>query len=755
MWPVHKPANKTEVISVVEQNKRLSREYQVLLDNIPGGVQKCRNDEYFTIIEINRGFLEMFGFSRKELSERFGDRFIDMVHPADQEYVVEEVAGQLALDKKFTLSYRVLCKDGSYKWVMDNVQIILSEAGEEQVFCVLTDITESRDAKEELRLTMERHQIILDQAEDIIFEWDFADDTMNYSNNWKKKFGYNPLYVGLSKKNEVFRNIYPDDIAALREAMLLLRSGKNFEEIEARVVNSEGKYIWCRFRATLQYDDSGRPLKAVGIISDIDVEKRMIDDLRRRAERDALTGLYNREETERQIRTYLNHEPIGLCALFMIDTDNFKQINDSQGHIFGDAVLSELAAGMKKLTLGTDVVGRIGGDEFTIFLKNIATEENAAQKAEELIHMFRNLFQDDKQQIEVSCSIGVAIYPQHGDDFQSLYRSADLALYQAKEQGKNRYVMFDPANRKLANSQYSSLGARIDSDGRVQELPENLVNYVFQVLYDTKDIQNSIQLILEIVGKRFDVSRAYIFENSSDGRYASNTFEWCNTGVAPEKEKLQDLPYEMFQSFKDQFKGSTVFYCRDIYSLRPELVTILEPQGVRSLLHCAIIDKGEFCGFVGFDECTGMRMWTKEEIGMLSLVSQLITTFLLKKRAAEQSQQITLRLNTILDSQNAYIYAVERGSYRLLYLNHKVRELDPSVIRGMTCYRAFFARETPCESCPLSEGSGELYNPRYDIWSKIQVSSMKWGTQDAYLLSCFDITEYKRMQERDVPFERS
>ena len=86
-----------------------------------------------------------------------------------------------------------------------------------------------------------------------------------------------------------------------------------------------------------------------------------------------------------------------------------------------------------------------------------------------------------------------------------------------------------------------------------------------------------------------------------------------------------------------------------------------------------------FRGFVGFDECTGVRMWTKEEVGMLSLISQLLTTFLQKKRSIDRERQMTIRLNTILDVQDAYIYVIEDGSYRLLYLNHKTRVLDRCV----------------------------------------------------------------------------
>ena len=256
----------------------------------------------------------------------------------------------------------------------------------------------------------------------------------------------------------------------------------------------------------------------------------------------------------------------------------------------------------------------------------------------------------------------------------------------------------------------------------------------------------AIQLILEIVGKRFDVSRAYIFENSSDGKYCDNTYEWCNEGIAPEKDNLQHYPYEDVTGYKDLFKDNAIFYCRDVRSLTPAQAALFEGQGICSTLQCAIRENNQFRGFVGFDECTGMRMWTKEEIGILSLISQMLTIFLEKKHVMERDRQMTLQLNTILDMQDAYIYAVDQTNYELLYLNHKTKELDASARVGMPCYRAFFSRESPCETCPL-KGAKEIYNPQYDVWTSVQVSPIKWGDYCAYLLSCYDITAYKRMQK--------
>lgn len=726
-----------------EQPIKRSNEYQTLLNNIPGGVQQCLNDKAFSMVEVNQGFIELFGFSRQELKERFNNRFIEMVHPFDRESLLAEAAEQLGQSEKATFQYRVICADGSVKWVMDNAQIIHNENGEERIFCVLMDDTESRNAREEQRLSLELYQIIMDQATDILFVWDFQSDTMSYSSNWEKRFGYQPYCQGLARADTVLRHIHPEDISELTEVMLAAKNGEPFSTVEIRVQNAEGQYVWCRFRATDQYDDSGRPLKAVGVITDIDEEKRMIDELRRRAEQDALTGLYNREETERQVKRYLSENPDEVCALFMIDTDNFKSVNDKQGHLFGDAVLAELASGMKKLTRRSDVVGRIGGDEFAILLKNISSREKASQKAAQLLELFQETFKHGRHPIDVTCSAGIALFPEDGDDFQSLYRCADQALYQAKNQGKNQFVMFNKANTpSVEYTGYSAL-ADIDSDRQAAGMPGDLMSYVFRVLYDTSDLDHVIQLILEIVGKRFEVSRAYVFENSEDGLYCDNTYEWCNQGISPQKDRLQHFPYEQVKGYDSLFKDESIFYCRDIHSLTPEQTAVFESQGVHSTLQCAIMEDDRFRGFIGFDECTGTRMWTREEIGTLTMISQLLTVFLLKKRATDHDKELAIRLNTILDTQEAYIYAIEQNTYELLYLNHKTRVLDPQAETGVTCYKAFFKREIPCENCPVVSGAREVYNPKYGVWTMAKASPMKWDDLDAYLLTCFDITEYK------------
>ncbi|HEK4730302.1 TPA: diguanylate cyclase [Clostridioides difficile] len=457
-------------------------------------------------------------------------------------------------------------------------------------------------------------------------------------------------------------------------AQYLKESGDNVV-FEAKIyTRSREERIWTVTLCYISGEDSwdGIPsFYSIGI--DITKERKQIEKLQHISEKDALTGIYNRAETERQIKKYFEKNLNVMGALFMIDTDNFKQINDTEGHMIGDIVLTEMASGMKKIMRDSDVVGRIGGDEFTIFMKNISSVKDAEKKAEELLYMFRHLFQKEKSFLKVTCSIGIAIYPKDGTTFKEIYARADKALYQAKNMGKNNYVIYNQDYfKELEEFDCSSLGTVIDSEKQYAEYPDNLTRYIFRMLYQTDDIDQAINMILEVVGKQFDVSRVYIFENTEDGRYTSNTYEWCNEGISSQMAYLQNSNYQDYEDYEKLFEDELVFYCRDIHTLSPKLEELFSSQGIHSTLQCAYKEDRVFSGFVGFDECTGLRLWSQEEISTLSLISQIISMFLQRKKNNKLNQQIQQYQN-ILDNIDQCICVINKENNFLLYVNKKFK----------------------------------------------------------------------------------
>lgn len=170
--------------------------------------------------------------------------------------------------------------------------------------------------------------------------------------------------------------------------------------------------------------------------------------LREKADTDLLTGLNNKLATERKIKEYMEENPNSLGMLFVLDIDNFKKINDNHGHAFGDEVLRSLGNQIGSVFRVTDIIGRTGGDEFMIFLKFLKDDTNTLKEAEKLVRFFKDFTAGEYVKYSATASIGAAVFPEHGADFDSLYKSADKALYKAKQRGKNQLAFYDDRDRE-------------------------------------------------------------------------------------------------------------------------------------------------------------------------------------------------------------------------------------------------------------------------------------------------------------------
>ena len=165
-------------------------------------------------------------------------------------------------------------------------------------------------------------------------------------------------------------------------------------------------------------------------------------ELENKADTDLLTGLNNKLATERKIKEYMTRNPDKQSMMFLFDIDNFKKINDTMGHAFGDEVLRSLGVQIGGIFRASDIVGRIGGDEFMVFLKDIATDENILKEAEKVETFFKGFQAGEYVKYKATASIGVAIFPQEGEDFETLYKAADQGLYKAKKRGKNQLAFY-------------------------------------------------------------------------------------------------------------------------------------------------------------------------------------------------------------------------------------------------------------------------------------------------------------------------
>lgn len=420
------------------------------LSHMIGSVQSCLNDREFTLMESNGGLNRLLGYSDQEIKEKFDNKYLRMIYPADQGRIVAESARQLERKKTTELEYRLTAKDGRIIWVLEKCQVVSGPEDIEYLVCALMDITTTKRDQEELRLSVERHKIIMEQAEDTLFEWNIPLDTVTCSSNFEKKFGYAPIQTDFSKKVTMISHIYPADIPPFLELLDELRKGKPYKEMEFRLSDAEGRYRWCRLRASAQFDANGQPSRVIAMLADVDKQKRESQALQYQAERDELTQLYNRRTARRLIDSILDHsDGNGLRALLILDVDDFKQINDNRGHMFGDRVLKNVADILSGQFRGEDVLSRIGGDEFLIFMTSIPDADTVIRRMSLILESIQDMFKEEGILCHPTCSIGAAFHPMDGLDFPALFERADLAMYAAKGKGKSRCQVYDASMERF------------------------------------------------------------------------------------------------------------------------------------------------------------------------------------------------------------------------------------------------------------------------------------------------------------------
>ena len=218
--------------------------------------------------------------------------------------------------------------------------------------------------------------------------------------------------------------------------------GARLEKQEYRHLKENDKFVWVRLSVQMLPDPYSSNVRASILLRDIDVQKREELTLMTQLRTDTLTGVLNRGAFLDAVKmVFTQPRNGGLHALVMVDVDHFKRINDKYGHGYGDRVLARICDLLRNALRADDLVGRIGGDEFVLLLKNVVNRDALQMKINNLC---TQLYQSASDQMEISCSFGAATYPQDGTDFDELYRKADAALYTAKEAGRNCTRIYTP-----------------------------------------------------------------------------------------------------------------------------------------------------------------------------------------------------------------------------------------------------------------------------------------------------------------------
>lgn len=234
------------------------------------------------------------------------------------------------------------------------------------------------------------------------------------------------------------------DLTTALIAQLEAREVDHFE-VEKRYVRSDGSPVWVRIKTVMKWDEKGDPLYHVSVVEDISDRKQAEQQIEHMATHDELTGLPNRtlfNELLSHSVSSRQRDAQNLCAVLFVDLDRFKVINDSLGHHAGDDLLRASAERIRNTLRAADRVARFGGDEFVVLLDQIEGSSDAESVATKILGALSEPIDLQGQECRVTASIGIAVYPEDGKDAQTLIRNADVAMYSAKQSGRNDFERF-------------------------------------------------------------------------------------------------------------------------------------------------------------------------------------------------------------------------------------------------------------------------------------------------------------------------
>src|SRR6202171_4855031 len=399
-------------------------------------------DGYFK--QLNSSWARTLGWSERELRER---PYLEFIHPDDRPATANEAQNNAAGTTTLHFENRYRHKDGTYRWLAWTAVPVPKER---LIYAVARDITVEKAAEEDLRHSGERIRAILDNVADGIVTCTAEGIIESANPNVQAIFGYSATELSGRSVSALIDDAYQGDFAGkLHNYLRPEKPGAASGSHETVGRRKDGTTFPLEFVASQMVLGSDRIF--IGTLRDITERKAERDALEIRLVQDALTGLPNRTLFAYRLRQEILawHRERTPRSLLIMDLNRFKEVNDTFGHVRGDTVLQEVASRLRRVVRQVDTVARLGGDEFAIVCSQAADSHVAAEIARKVLLAFDPPFAAGGPPVNLGASIGIATYPQHGNDADTLLRHAEVAMYVAKREqlGSAVYAADQDENR--------------------------------------------------------------------------------------------------------------------------------------------------------------------------------------------------------------------------------------------------------------------------------------------------------------------
>lgn len=737
----------TNLENAANETVRAKTDLEIFANTVPSGVSKHLLDNNLSLIWANNFFYDLCGYSEHDYREKFGTSTLQLVLSEDLAVVIEALADltEKEVSSKI-LNFRIQCADGSIKWV--NAVLARSgvvERGFPVINLVLSDITNLKIAEAKAMLEEQKYLIISDISEELPYEYDIASDTITFADKFNHIFEGESVIEHPSENMLKMGLVSYDTQSAIEELFYLAKAGTEYHSTEFKLNTKNGGFQWYFSTFSTIYDEEGNALRVVGLLRNIHAQKVEQQKLLIRAETDQMTGLYNKATTESKIQASLRElNGNSYEVLMLVDIDDFKKINDTFGHLKGDDVIIDIAKTLQEYKGDYGIAGRLGGDEFCVFLTNVLDTQLACEKAVLIAERLREIYHDECQ---VTLSIGIAATNQQ-IPYNVLLENADTALYQAKLNGKNRYYLYaDDMERGKYENDRGESPARSDHDTA-------FLDSLLSTLFASTNTYTAIEQAMALVGKHFDIDKICIWEYGFNKNFVDCTHQWCRKSTDNDMSLRQHTPAAILEELSAMGTDG-ITYSSDTSLIKTNTASMNPAaEGIQKLMQCDIRSNGKRIGFICFYSMDKDTTWSAQTLTSFKQIFRLFGESIKSKQASRT--MALLRDDTIkaFDLVQNPMIVVDKNSFEVMYFNENAQEYFPKLSLNSKCYACMHQESGPCADCPVHKITEN--NPTVSCTKKsrlieepldVRMTTINWSSDShSFLISTSTHKETKAEQ---------
>lgn len=737
----------TNLENAASETVRAKTDLEIFANTVPSGVSKHLLDNNLSLIWANNFFYDLCGYSEHDYREKFGTSTLQLVLSEDLAVVIEALADLTEKEESSKiLNFRIQCADGSIKWV--NAVLARSgfvERGFPVINLVLSDITNLKIAEAKAMLEEQKYLIISDISEELPYEYDIASDTITFADKFNHIFEGESVIEHPSENMLKMGLVSYDTQSAIEELFYLAKAGTEYHSTEFKLNTKNGGFQWYFSTFSTIYDEEGNALRVVGLLRNIHAQKVEQQKLLIRAETDQMTGLYNKATTESKIQASLRElNGNSYEVLMLVDIDDFKKINDTFGHLKGDDVIIDIAKTLQEYKGDYGIAGRLGGDEFCVFLTNVLDTQLACEKAVLIAERLREVYHDECQ---VTLSIGIAATNQQ-IPYNVLLENADTALYQAKLNGKNRYYLYaDDMERGKYENDRGESPARSDHDTA-------FLDSLLSTLFASTNTYTAIEQAMALVGKHFDIDKICIWEYGFNKNFVDCTHQWCRKSTDNDMSLRQHTPAAILEELSAMGTDG-ITYSSDTSLIKTNTASMNPAaEGIQKLMQCDIRSNGKRIGFICFYSMDKDTTWSAQTLTSFKQIFRLFGESIKSKQASRT--MALLRDDTIkaFDLVQNPMIVVDKNSFEVMYFNENAQEYFPKLSLNSKCYACMHQESGPCADCPVHKITEN--NPTVSCTKKsrlieepldVRMTTINWSSDShSFLISTSTHKETKAEQ---------